>query len=161
MSSIQLRPATLNDLPILLEFEQQLIAYERPFAPNLRQGTISYYDLKAYIQNPDICVVVAEAKGQLIASGYALIKENKAYKAPAAYVYLGFMYVVPAFRGQGINQKIMTHLMDWGKAQGHTEFQLEVYAENQSAISAYTKAGFVPEILTMRLNNIPPENQMD
>jgi len=53
----------------------------------------------------------------------------------------------------------MNDLIDWGKAQGYTEFQLEVYAENESAISAYTKAGLVPEILTMRLDNTPPENQ--
>ncbi|MEN8845266.1 MAG: hypothetical protein ABF261_03195 [Candidatus Arcticimaribacter sp.] len=53
----------------------------------------------------------------------------------------------------------MIDLIHWGKAQGHTEVQLEVYAENESAIKAYAKAGLVPEILTMRSNNIPPENQ--
>ena len=51
----------------------------------------------------------------------------------------------------------MTHLMDWGKAQGHTEFQLEVFAENQCA-KRLQKMGLVPEILTMRLDNIP-DNQ--
>lgn len=158
-SSIVLRDAIPQDLPILLEFEQALIVYERPFAPNLRKGKISYYDLKAYIQDPNISVIVAEKDGQVIGSGYALIKENKAYKAPHQYVYLGFMYVVPNYRGQGINGQIMTHLINWGKAQGHTEFQLEVYANNKSAIQAYTKAGLVSEILTMRLDNVPPENQ--
>lgn len=158
-SSIVLRDAIPQDLPILLEFEQALIVYERPFAPNLRKGKISYYDLKAYIQDPNISVIVAEKDGQVIGSGYALIKENKAYKAPQQYVYLGFMYVVPNYRGQGINGQIMTHLINWGKAQGHTEFQLEVYANNKSAIQAYTKAGLVSEILTMRLDNVPPENQ--
>jgi len=53
----------------------------------------------------------------------------------------------------------MNDLIDWGKAQGYTEAQLEVYAENVSAIKAYAKAGLVPEILTMRLDNIPTENQ--
>lgn len=153
-----IREATLDDLPTLLAFEQALIVYERPFAPNLRKGKISYYDLKAYINDPSIRVIVAEKNKQLIGSGYALIKENKAYKAPEQYVYLGFMYVTPEFRGQGINGLIMTDLINWGKTQGHTEFQLEVYAENESAIKAYTKAGLVPEILTMRVDNIPPEN---
>ena len=158
ISSPIIRAATLADLPILLEFEQALIAYERPFAPNLRKGKISYYNLSAYIQAEDIRVIVAEIAGQVIGSGYALIKENKAYKAPQHYVYLGFMFVVSEYRGQGINGLIMKDLIDWGKAQGHTEVQLEVYAENKSAINAYAKAGLVPEILTMRLDNIPPEN---
>ena len=154
-----IREATVADLPTLLDFEQALIAYERPFAPNLRKDKISYYDLSAYIKAEDIRVVVAVIAGELVGSGYALIKENKAYKAPQYYVYLGFMYVIPKFRGQGINGQIMNDLIDWGKAQGYTEVQLEVYAENESAIKAYAKAGLVPEILSMRLDNIPPENQ--
>ena len=158
-SSTLLREATRTDLPVLLQFEQDLIAYERPFAPNLKKGKISYYDLAAYIENPAIRVIVAEAEGQVVGSGYALIRENKAYKAPQHYVYLGFMYVLPEYRGRGINGLIMTDLILWGKTQGYTEVQLEVYAENESAIKAYAKAGLVPEILTMRSNNIPPENQ--
>ena len=159
ISSPIIREATAADLPILLDFEQALIAYERPFAPNLRKEKISYYDLSAYIKATDIRVVVAEIAEQLVGSGYALIKENKAYKAPQFYVYLGFMYVVPEYRGQGINGQIMNDLIDWGKAQGYTEFQLDVYAENESALKAYAKAGLVPEILTMRIDNLPPENQ--
>ena len=86
-----IREATVADLPTLLDFEQALIAYERPFAPNLRKDKISYYDLSAYIKAEDIRVVVAGIAGELVGSGYALIKENKAYKAPQYYVYLGFM----------------------------------------------------------------------
>ena len=154
-----IREATAADLPMLLDFEQALIAYERPFAPNLRKDKISYYDLSAYIKAEDIRVVVAEIAGELIGSGYALIKENKAYKAPQYYVYLGFMYVIPEYRGQGIIGQIMNDLIDWGKAQSYTEVQLDVYAENENAIKAYAKAGLVPEILTMRLDNIPKKNQ--
>jgi GNAT superfamily N-acetyltransferase len=154
-----IREATAADLPMLLDFEQALIAYERAFAPNLRKDKISYYDLSAYIKAEDIRIVVAEMAGELVGSGYALIKENKAYKAPQYYVYLGFMYVIPEYRGQGINGQIMNDLIDWGKGQSYTEVQLDVYAENESAIKAYAKAGLVPEILTMRLDNIPQKNQ--
>ena len=157
-TSPKIREATASDLPTLLDFEQALIAYERPFAPQLRKGKISYYDISAYIKAEDIRVVVAEIAGELVGSGYALIKENKVYKAPQYYVYLG-MYVIPKYRGQGINRQIMNDLINWGKAQGYTEFQLDVYAENESAIKAYAKAGLVPEILTMRIDNLPPENQ--
>jgi ribosomal protein S18 acetylase RimI-like enzyme len=157
--STLLREATKTDLPVLLQFEQDLISFERPFAPNLKKGKISYYDLAAYIEDPAIRVIVAEVEGQVVGSGYALIRENKAYKAPQNYVYLGFMYVLPEYRGRGINDLIMTDLILWGKTQGYTEVQLEVYAENESAIKAYAKAGLVPEILTMRSNNTPTENQ--
>lgn len=156
---IRLRNATLDDLSTLLDFEQALIAFERPFAPHLRKEKFHYYDLKAYIEDPNICVVVAENDEQLLGAGYALIRKNKPYKTPAHYVYLGFMYVIPSFRGQGINGKIMQYLMDWGRKRDYSEFQLEVFAENTQAIKAYTKAGLVPEILTMRIDEIPPENR--
>ena len=157
--SPHIREAVMADLPTLLDFEQALVTYERAFAPHLRLGEIHYYDLAAYIKDPHICVVVAEMGRKLVGSGYALIRTNKPYKTPEEFIYLGFMYVRPEHRGQGVNGSIMAYLMDWGKAQGHTEFQLEVFAENHSALNAYKKMGLVPEILTMRFDNIPPENQ--
>ena len=147
---IQLRPALAADLPTLLEFEQALIGFERPYAPNLRKDHFHYYDLGAYIADPDIEIVVAEIDDELVGSGYALIRDNSHFKVPEKYIYLGFMYVVPEWRGKGINGKILDYLMDWGKSRGHTEFQLTVYAENESAMRAYQKKGFEAEILRMR-----------
>ncbi len=149
---IKLREAIIQDLPILLEFEKELIEYEREFTPNLKKSSFNYYDLEAYIKNPEISVVVAQQDNAIIASGYALINKNKAYKNPNYYVFLGFMYVIPKKRGIGINKMILNYLLDWGKRKGHTEFQLDVYAPNVSAIRAYEKAGFTFETLTMRIN---------
>ena len=149
---IRLREATLEDLPTLLEFEKALIAYEKAFTPNLKETDFNYYALGSYIQNPDIAVVVAEDQNQLVASGYALIRENKIYKNPEQLVFLGFMYVVPEYRGSGINKKILDYLFKWGNDRGLSEFQLDVYAPNKSAIKAYKKAGFNFETITMRLN---------
>ena len=84
---IRLREATPEDLTTLLEFEKALIAYEKAFTPNLKKTDFHYYDLESYIQNPDISLVVAEDKNKLIASGYALIRKNKAYKNPARFVF--------------------------------------------------------------------------
>ena len=44
-----IREAALEDLPKLKEFEQSLIAFERPFAPNLKKGAITYYDINDLI----------------------------------------------------------------------------------------------------------------
>ena len=81
-----LREATLDDLSTLLEFEKRLIEYERDFTPNLKKSDFNYYNLKSYIKDPEISVVVAEEKNKIIASGYALIKENKTYKIPDKFL---------------------------------------------------------------------------
>ena len=144
---IKLREAKIEDLSLLLEFERCLIEYEKKFTPNLKKSSFSYYNLRAYIENPDISVVVAEQKDEVIASGYALVKKNKIYKNPEFYVLLGFMYVIPEQRGAGVNKMIIDYLLNWGKSRGYSEFQLDVYAPNESAIRAYKKAGFTLSLI--------------
>ena len=149
---LRIRQATLNDLEILLEFEQFLIDYERNLTSNIKDGHINYYDIESFIKKPDAVVIVAETNGEIIGSGYALIRSNKTYKTPDKYVYLGFMYVKEEHRGKGVNKRIMNELIEWGKKSGHHIFKLDVYSNNSSAINAYQKAGFKGEELNMILN---------
>ncbi|RXM40490.1 GNAT family N-acetyltransferase [Chryseobacterium sp. CH21] len=146
------REATQEDLDILLEFEQGVVTAERPFNSTLIAGEIHYYDLKYLIQSPEATVIVAEENNEIIASGYALIKKAaKDYYQFKEYAYLGFMYVKPEHRGKGINKMITDELISWSKSRGISEVRLDVYAQNESAIKAYEKAGFEPHLLTMRM----------
>ena len=149
---LKIRKATLNDLEILLEFEQHLINYERNLTSHIKDGHINYYDIGSFIKKPDAIVIVAETNGEIIGSGYALIRSNKTYKTPDKYVYLGFMYVKEEHRGKGVNKRIMNELIEWGKKSGYHIFKLDVYSNNSSAINAYQKAGFKGEELNMILN---------
>ena len=95
----------------LKAFEQRLIKFEKTLTPTLKHSHINYYDLEAYIKNPEVSVVVAEKNEELIASGYGLIQKNLPYKKPDKYILLGFMYVIPKFRGIGINKRVMEYLI--------------------------------------------------
>lgn len=152
LKNIQIREATIEDLPTLKQFEQELIKYERPFAPNLKEDPITYYNIEAFITNKDAQLLVAVIDHQLVGSGYALIKKSAPYKKPDQYAYLGFMYVSPDHRGKSINGKITQQLIDWATSRNISEIQLDVYADNLSAISAYAKSGLKPDLLKMRLN---------
>ena len=152
MIEINIRKASIVDLEQLLAFEQGLIKTERPFDPNVKPDPVNYYDLKAMLTDPQIEMVVAEVNNKVIASGYARIDKSKPYLKHSQHAYLGFMYVLPEYRGQGINKKIMDVLKNWAAAQNITEFRLEVYSENVSAIKAYEKAGFSKYFLEMRFN---------
>ncbi|MBC2839060.1 GNAT family N-acetyltransferase [Robiginitalea sp. SC105] len=148
---IQIRPATREDLPALLELEQALIRDERPFDPTIRPDPVHYYNLPALLGDPDTRVVVATAGGQVVATGYATKKEPRHYLDHQAYAYFGFMYTRPAFRGRGINGRIMDDLRQWAVSRGLTEIRLTVYKGNEPAIRAYEKVGFSGHILEMRL----------
>ena len=44
------RKATLDDLPVLLRFEQGIIEAERPMDPTLKESHITYYDISLLIK---------------------------------------------------------------------------------------------------------------
>ncbi len=151
MEKTIIRPATIDDLDKLLAFEQGIITTERPFDVTLREGHINYYDIGEMIVADNVEVAVAELDSEIIGSGYARIADSKDYLKHTQHAYLGFMYVDPKHRGNGVNQQIMEYLKQWALSKNLTELRLEVYDENLSAIKAYEKAGFSKLLVQMRM----------
>ncbi|WP_103071710.1 GNAT family N-acetyltransferase [Aquimarina sediminis] len=149
-----IRPAKIEDLPTLLEFEQKIIETERPMDPTLKTGKINYYDIGAYITAHHTQVVVAEVDGETVGSGYGQIRDCKDYFKQKQLGYIGFIYVKEDFRGKGISQKILQNLIDWFKTKEIEEIRLTVYDKNPRAIRAYEKAGFEKHLVEMRINTI-------
>lgn len=147
---LEIRQAHESEISVLLDFEAGIIEAERPFDNSLKEGEIHYYDLIELIKSERAEVLVAVINNEIVGSGYAKILEAKPYKKHSEYAYLGFMYVKPTFRGQGINQKILQSLIDWAKGKNLNEVRLEVYNDNQIAKNSYLKAGFIPNLLEMR-----------
>jgi len=118
------RKARLEDLPLLLEFEQGLIE-----------------------------AFVVELNGEIVASGYAKIIKDRSYLKHDMQGYLGFMYSPKHHRGKGYNKLIMDALIAWCKKRHVFELRLDVYDTNPSAIRAYEKAGFKKHLINMRFNS--------
>ncbi|OJZ07950.1 MULTISPECIES: GNAT family N-acetyltransferase [Sphingobacterium] len=148
---IIIRQAKESEINVLIEFEQGIVEAERPFDNTLKPGEIHYYDLLELIKSREAEVLVAVVDDQLVGSGYAKLLDSKPYQKYEKYAYLGFMYVRPEYRGQGINKMILHRLIDWAKERNISEVRLQVYEENTSAIKAYAKAGFKPNLLEMRM----------
>jgi len=151
MIKVNIRPATFEDLKTLKDFEQGVIETERPFDITIKDNPVSYYNIEEMITKDDIELLVAETDGRLIGSGYAIIKQSQAFYKSTFYAYLGFMYVVPAFRGMGINSLIITRLKTWAYSKNITELRLQVYDNNIPSINAYEKVGFTKHLVEMRL----------
>jgi ribosomal protein S18 acetylase RimI-like enzyme len=149
--NIIIRKSQLSDLEKLLEFEQGVIASERPFDRSLKNHKITYYDLKKLMSNENAQLVVAEHEGELIASGYALLKKSEPFEKFDYFSYLGFMFVDPRYRRKGINKKVIDSLIDWSKSKGIDEIRLDVFDQNESAVSAYEKLGFSKTLVQMRI----------
>ncbi|MEM8497632.1 MAG: GNAT family N-acetyltransferase [Pseudomonadota bacterium] len=148
---INYREATLDDLPTLLALEQCVVEAERPFNSAIKHGKPLYYDIEDLISSSNAYLVVAEHDGEIIATGYAQIRQSKQSLEHKFHSYLGFMYVVERWRGQGINQRVLGLLKTWSQKQGAKHLYLDVYVKNAAAIKAYEKAGFDPLMVEMTL----------
>ena len=146
---MSLTTATLEDIETLLEFEQGVINFERPFDPTLKKET-TYYDIPEMIASSEVLLLVAVLDTEIIASGYARIEAAKPYLKHQQYAYLGFMFVTPNHRGKGVNGVVLEALNVWIRSKNISEVRLDVYSENPSAIKAYEKAGFKKHLINMR-----------
>jgi GNAT superfamily N-acetyltransferase len=149
LSKIEVRKAKLDELPILYKFEQAIIEAERPYGDSIKENT-NYYDIREMILSDKVMVCVATDGDVIVSSGYAKIVPSKLYHTHDQYVYCGFMYTIPEYRGLGINQMVIEFLKKWTLENGLNEMRLNVYLDNLSAINAYRKAGFTHNILEMR-----------
>jgi GNAT superfamily N-acetyltransferase len=156
MEEVNVRTACLDDLGILLDFEQNIIKTERPFDITIQDGEIHYYDIAKMIQAPDVEIMVAEYGSEIVGSGYARIEASKVFLKHPKHAYLGFMYVKPEHRGKGVNKRIIEALQQWAIDRGITEFRLDVYNDNLPAIKAYEKTGFAKLMIEMRMK-LPAE----
>ena len=147
---VRIRRAEHQDLPILEDFLQQLIAVERPMDPSLEQVEfIKYYELSSFIESATAELYVATVNNEIVGSGYGDIRQNKAHFAHTNYGYVGFMFVKEEFRGLGISSKVLEKIFEWFRSKGIKETRLTVYQENPSAIRAYEKVGYKKNLIEM------------
>lgn len=150
---MKIRLANQNDLATLLDFEQKIIATERPMDSTLVQdSTISYYPIRDYIDDKETEVLVAQINDQIVGSVYGQIKPRKDFFQTTHLGYIGFMYVKKSYRGQGVSQALIEAITAWFHRQGINEIILHVYSKNPRAIRAYEKVGFESHLIEMRLN---------
>jgi GNAT superfamily N-acetyltransferase len=150
--AVTLKRATQSDIPALQNFQQQIIAAERPFDRTLADGPIRYYDLEHMVGSDNVEMLVASCNGALVGCGFARIEAAKPYLRHRREGYLGLMYVAPDHRGRGVNQKIVQALKSWCRERGVTELRLDVYDGNVAAIRAYEKEGFSRHLIEMRMS---------
>ncbi len=149
---MKLRVAQPEDLPILLEFEQGVVEEERPCNDSIKKTNVKYYDLNGLLADPNTSVQLAEQDGRVVGCGYVQLRPSQAAFAHDKHAYLGFMYVEPDVRGQGVNKMLIESLISWSRDRGVYDFYLDVYVENRAAIRAYEKVGFTSIQLEMKLN---------
>ena len=137
LAGVRIRPATLDDVPLLLALVRELAEYERE--PDAVEATEAMLADALFGPRPAAEAVVAESGGE--AAGFALFFHNFSTWKGRRGLYLEDLFVRPAFRGLGIGRALLAHLARVAVGRGCGRFEWSVLDWNDPAIGFYRALG--------------------
>jgi GNAT superfamily N-acetyltransferase len=135
-----IRPATPDDLPIILELIKDLAEYER--APHEVEATVDSLRETLFTQSPVAFCEIVEHKGE--PAGMAIWFLNYSTWQAKPGIYLEDLYIKPEFRGEGYGKALLVHLAQKCVERGYGRFQWWVLDWNTPATDFYGSMGAVP-----------------
>ncbi len=149
-AALQLRPATVADVPEILALIRELADYEKL----LHEVDASEDDLRRDLfgATPRAHCDIALSNGEV--AGFALWFYNYSTFNGRAGIYLEDLFVRPPFRGHGIGKALIAHLAQRCVAEQLPRLQWSVLDWNAPSIAFYKSLGAVvmKEWLTCRMN---------
>jgi GNAT superfamily N-acetyltransferase len=146
---LNLRDATKQDIPLILQFIRELAEYEK--APEQAVATPQDIERHGFSANPKFRVVIADWDGE--PAGFALFFYHFSTWKGRPTLFLEDLFVRPQFRGKGIGKALLVHLAKIAVEEGCGRFEWQVLDWNTPAIEFYESLGAKPlkAWLTMRV----------
>ncbi|HEV3147779.1 MAG TPA: GNAT family N-acetyltransferase [Chthoniobacterales bacterium] len=140
-SNLVVRPATVADVPIILELIRDLATYER--APN--EVTATEEQLVDVLFGPRPAAEVLLAFEQETPIGFAVFFHNFSTWLGRPGLYLEDLFVRPEQRGKGYGRALLVHLAKIAHERGCGRMEWAVLDWNEPAIQFYKKLGAAPQ----------------
>jgi GNAT superfamily N-acetyltransferase len=137
-----IRPATPDDVPILLTLIRELAAYQKHPDDVVATEELIHEALFG-AEHPFVYAVVAEHEGEVV--GFALYFFNFSTWLGRPGLYLEDLYVRPTMRGRGIGKALLLHLARLAVQKGCGRMEWSVLDWNASAIAFYKSLGAEPQ----------------
>lgn len=138
--AIRIEPATERDVPVVLRLIRDLAEYER-LAHEVRASEDLLREA-LFGDDPAAEAVVAYAGDEPV--GFALWFYTFSTFLARRGLYLEDLFVVPAWRGQGVGRALLTHLGRIALARGYGRMEWSVLDWNDPAIRFYRSLGAKP-----------------
>lgn len=137
---LRIRPATPDDVPLILRFIRELADYERL----LHEVVATEERLRDTLfgARPAAEVVIAEAEGEPL--GFALFFHNYSTFLAQPGIYLEDLYVRPEARGRGAGRALLAHLARLARERGCGRLEWWVLDWNEDALRFYRSLGARP-----------------
>lgn len=135
--ALQLRPASAEDIPLILQLIRELAEYER--LSHAVVATEEQLRTNLFGERPQAEVVIAEWAGQ--PAGFALFFHNFSTFRGCHGLYLEDLFVRPEFRQRGIGRVLLQHLAEIAESRGCGRFEWAVLDWNVDAQAFYRSLG--------------------
>jgi len=138
--SLQIRAATENDIPQILQLIRELAEFEQLS----HEVTADEQALHAHLfgPHPYAQVLMADVDGQAV--GFALFFHNYSTFLGKPGIYLEDLYVRTAWRGHGVGKALLEAVRQLAVARGCGRYEWSVLNWNRRAIDFYEKMGAQP-----------------
>ncbi len=148
---LNIRQATLSDIPLILQFIRDLAEYEK--APEQAVATAEDLRRDGFSSNPKFRVLIAEWSGE--PAGFALFFYHYSTWRGKPTLFLEDLFVRPRFRKLGIGKALLVYLAKVAVEENCGRFEWQVLNWNTPAIDFYRSLGAVvmEEWLTMRVTD--------
>jgi GNAT superfamily N-acetyltransferase len=140
ISDLVIRPATVADVPIILELIRELATYER--APT--EVTATQEELIDVLFGPRPAAEVLLAFEEETPVGFAVFFHNFSTWLGRPGLYLEDLFVRPEQRGKGYGRALLVHLAKIAHERGCGRMEWAVLDWNEPAIQFYKKLGAAP-----------------
>jgi GNAT superfamily N-acetyltransferase len=135
-----IRPATVGDVPIILELIKALATYER--APNEVTATREGLTDVLFGKKPASEVLLAFENERAV--GFAVFFHNFSTWLGRPGLYLEDLFVRPEDRGKGYGRALLVHLAKIARERKCGRMEWAVLDWNEPAIQFYRKLGATP-----------------
>jgi GNAT superfamily N-acetyltransferase len=132
-----IRPATRDDVPLILAFIQELAAYEKL----AREVVATEASLAATLFGPKPAAEVLIAEFEGAPAGFALYFHNYSTFLGRPGIFLEDLFVRPDARGRGVGRALLSCLARIAVERGCGRLEWAVLDWNESAIGFYRKLG--------------------
>jgi GNAT superfamily N-acetyltransferase len=153
--TVKIREAVTGDIDPLIRclsrFMEHHIAVDKRFT--LKEGVKEKWgeQIFEWVIDPDILVLVAEDKTNIIGCAHTIIKRGALDFGPDRIGYLCDVYVDPDYRRQGIARRFLLTAQKWLKEKGINVIEASWSVYCDEAQNTWPKLGFEPMSISGQL----------
>jgi len=153
MRNVVIRKATLKDIKLLDNFQQELGEYERKFGHLSKKGHLHYFsekELKKIFRSGAVFIAYDKEKPiGCIAAEIENVTGNWCKYKKRGMIHL--LFVKQRYRRKGVGSKLITNALSYLKAKKLKWIGIRALSKNKQAMKLYERFGFKELQLEMKL----------